>query len=128
MLTDAIGDMLIRIKNGQMRKKESVEIHPKSKMKLEILRILKEEGFIEGYEEKDKTVIVKLRYYPNGEPLIRDVRRVSKPSRRVYVKYSELKPVMNGLGIAILSTPKGIMSDKTARKLKVGGELLLEVW
>ncbi len=128
MLTDAIGDMIIRIKNAQMRKKESVEIYPKSKMKLEILRILKEEGFIEEYEEKDRTIIVKLRYYPDGEPLIKDVRRVSKPSRRVYVKYKELKPVMNGLGIAILSTSKGIMSDKTARKLKVGGELLLEVW
>ncbi|MEO0144834.1 MAG: 30S ribosomal protein S8 [candidate division WOR-3 bacterium] len=128
MLTDPISDMLIRIKNGQMRKKESVKIYPKSKLKLEILRILKEEGFIEGYEEGEKDIVVKLRYYPTGEPVITDVKRISKPSRRVYVGYRDLKPVMNGLGIAILSTSKGIMTDKLARKLKVGGELLLEVW
>jgi small subunit ribosomal protein S8 len=128
MLTDPISDMLIRIKNGQMRRKEFVEIYPKSKMKLEILKILKKEGFIEDYEEKEKSIIVKLRYFPDGTPLITDVKRISKPSRRVYVSYKELKPVMNGIGIAILSTSKGILTDKEARKLKVGGELLLEVW
>ncbi|MFZ8847595.1 MAG: 30S ribosomal protein S8 [Candidatus Hydrothermia bacterium] len=128
MLTDPISDMLIRIKNGQMRRKEFVEIYPKSKMKLEILKILKKEGFIEDYEEKEKSIIVKLRYFPDGKPLITDVKRISKPSRRVYVSYKELKPVMNGIGIAILSTSKGILTDKEARKLKVGGELLLEVW
>jgi small subunit ribosomal protein S8 len=128
MLTDPISDMLIRIKNGQMRRKEVVEIYPKSKMKLEILKILKKEGFIEDYEEKEKSIIVKLRYFPDGTPLITDVKRISKPSRRVYVSYKELKPVMNGIGIAILSTSKGILTDKEARKLKVGGELLLEVW
>jgi len=128
MLTDQISDMLIRIKNAQMRKKEFVEIYPKSKMKLEILKKLKEEGFISDYEEKEKSIIVKLRYYPDGSPLISEVKRISKPSRRVYVGYRELKPVMNGIGIAILSTPKGILTDKEARKLKVGGELLAEVW
>jgi len=128
MLTDPISDMLIRIKNGQMRRKEFVEIYPKSKMKIEILKILKKEGFIEDYEEKEKSIIVKLRYFPDGKPLITDVKRISKPSRRVYVSYKELKPVMNGIGIAILSTSKGILTDKEARKLKVGGELLLEVW
>jgi small subunit ribosomal protein S8 len=128
MLTDPISDMLIRIKNGQMRRKEFVEVYPKSKMKLEILKILKKEGFIEDYEEKEKSIIVKLRYFPDGTPLITDVKRISKPSRRVYVSYKELKPVMNGIGIAILSTSKGILTDKEARKLKVGGELLLEVW
>ncbi|MDT7879863.1 MAG: 30S ribosomal protein S8 [Candidatus Hydrothermia bacterium] len=128
MLTDPISDMLIRIKNGQMRRKEFVEIYPKSKMKIEILKILKKEGFIEDYEEKEKSIIVKLRYFPDGTPLITDVKRISKPSRRVYVSYKELKPVMNGIGIAILSTSKGILTDKEARKLKVGGELLLEVW
>jgi small subunit ribosomal protein S8 len=111
-----------------MRRKEFVEIYPKSKMKLEILKILKKEGFIEDYEEKEKSIIVKLRYFPDGTPLITDVKRISKPSRRVYVSYKELKPVMNGIGIAILSTSKGILTDKEARKLKVGGELLLEVW
>jgi small subunit ribosomal protein S8 len=128
MLTDPISDMLIRIKNGQMRRKEFVEIYPKSKMKIEILKILKKEGFIEDYEEKEKSIIVKLRYFPDGTPLITDVKRISKPSRRVYVSYKELKPVMNGIGVAILSTSKGILTDKEARKLKVGGELLLEVW
>lgn len=128
MLTDPISDMLIRIKNAQERKKENVEIYPKSKIKLEILKILKREGFIIDYEEKEKSIIVKLRYYPDGSPLISNVKRVSKPSRRVYVSYEELKPVVNGLGIAILSTSKGIITDKEARKLKVGGELLLEVW
>jgi small subunit ribosomal protein S8 len=128
MLTDPISDMLIRIKNGQMRRKEFVEIYPKSKMKIEILKILKKEGFIEDYEEKEKSIIVKLRYFPDGTPLITDLKRISKPSRRVYVSYKELKPVMNGIGIAILSTSKGILTDKEARKLKVGGELLLEVW
>jgi small subunit ribosomal protein S8 len=128
MLTDPISDMLIRIKNGQMRKKEFVEIYPKSKMKIEILKILKKEGFIENYEEKEKSIIVKLRYFPDGSPVITDLKRISKPSRRVYVSYKELRPVMNGIGIAILSTSKGILTDKEARKLKVGGELLLEVW
>ncbi|MEO0202659.1 MAG: 30S ribosomal protein S8 [candidate division WOR-3 bacterium] len=128
MLTDPISDMIIRIKNGQLRKKESVEIYPKSKFKLEILRILKDEGFIEGYEERDRSIIVKLRYYPTGEPVITDLKRISKPSRRVYVGYNDLKPVMNGLGIAILSTSKGIITDKQAKKLRVGGELLMEVW
>jgi len=128
MLTDPISDMLIRIKNGQMRKKEFVEIYPKSKMKIEILKILKKEGFIENYEEKEKSIIVKLMYFPDGSPVITDLKRISKPSRRVYVSYKELRPVMNGIGIAILSTSKGILTDKEARKLKVGGELLLEVW
>lgn len=128
MLTDPISDMLIRIKNGQMRKKEFIEVYPKSKMKIEILKILKKEGFIEDYEEKEKSIVVKLRYFPDGSPVITDLKRVSKPSRRVYVSYKELKPVMNGIGIAILSTPKGILTDKEAKKLKVGGELLLEVW
>lgn len=128
MLNDPISDMLIRIKNGQMRKKEFVEIYPKSKMKIEILKILKKEGFIENYEEKEKSIIVKLRYFPDGSPVITDLKRISKPSRRVYVSYKELRPVMNGIGIAILSTSKGILTDKEARKLKVGGELLLEVW
>ena len=128
MLTDPISDMLIRIKNGQMRKKEFIEVYPKSKMKIEILKILKKEGFIEDYEEKEKSIVVKLRYFPDGSPVITDLKRISKPSRRVYVSYKELKPVMNGIGIAILSTPKGILTDKDAKKLKVGGELLLEVW
>ncbi|MCS7245580.1 MAG: 30S ribosomal protein S8 [candidate division WOR-3 bacterium] len=128
MLTDPISDMLIRIKNAQERKKEEVEIYPKSKIKLEILKILKREGFIIDYQEKERSVIVKLRYYPDGSPLISNVKRVSKPSRRVYIGYEELKPVVNGLGIAILSTSKGIITDKEARKLKIGGELLLEVW
>lgn len=128
MLSDPISDMLIRIKNAQGRKKEEVEIYPKSKMKLEILRILKREGFIVDYEEKERSIVVKLRYYPDGSPLISDVKRISKPSKRVYIGYEEIKPVMNGLGVAILSTSKGIITDKEARKLKVGGELLLEVW
>ncbi|MEO0223988.1 MAG: 30S ribosomal protein S8 [candidate division WOR-3 bacterium] len=128
MLTDPISDMLIRIKNGQIRKKEFIEVYPKSKMKIEILKILKKEGFIEDYEEKEKSIVVKLRYFPDGSPVITDLKRISKPSRRVYVSYKELKPVMNGIGIAILSTPKGILTDRDARRLKVGGELLLEVW
>ncbi len=134
MMTDKIADMLIRIKNAQMRRKEEVEIYPYSKLKEAILKILKEEGFIEDYTFVDdenparRKLIVKLRYYPDGSPMITDVKRVSKPGRRVYKGYRELKPVMNGLGIAIVSTSKGILTDKQCRKLKVGGEVLAEVW
>ena len=134
MMTDKIADMLIRIKNAQMRGKEEVEIYPYSKLKQQILDVLKREGFINDYEVIDdknpanRKIIVKLKYYPDGSPMITDVRRVSKPGRRIYMGYREIPRVMNGLGIAIVSTSRGILSDREARKMKVGGEVLAEVW
>ncbi len=126
---DTIADFLTRIRNALMVKKREVTA-PYSKMKAEIARILMEEGFISNFQISDdqRTIIVYLKYGPRGESVIRDLRRVSKPSRRVYVGWREIPKVKNGLGIAILSTSKGILSDREARRQRVGGELLCEVW
>ncbi len=129
-MTDPIADMLTRIRNALMVRKEQVEI-PGSRLKKEIARILKEEGFIEDYTVEENPVqdkiIIKLKYY-KGESVIRGLRRVSKPGRRIYVSKNELPNVLGGLGIAIISTSKGVMTNKEAKKLGLGGEYICDVW
>jgi small subunit ribosomal protein S8 len=131
MLTDPIGDMLTRIRNAVMAKKKEVVVEPASKLKMAILDVLKREGYIEGYkiegEGVKKKIIVYLKYY-QGKPVIQVIERVSKPGRRIYVGVEEIPKVYNGLGIAILSTPKGVLSDREAKKLRVGGELICKVF
>lgn len=130
-MTDPIADMLIRIKNALMARHKKVEI-PASKMKLEIARILKEEGYIEDFtyidEKPQGKIEIVLKYDENKRPVIRGVKRVSKPGRRIYMGYRELPKVLDGLGIAIISTSQGIMTDHEARRRKVGGEVLCEIW
>lgn len=129
-MTDPIADMLTRIRNGIQARHETVAI-PASKEKLEIARILKEEGFILNYRvEGDfkKTLTVDLKYGPNNERIISGLKRISKPGLRVYAKSTDLPRVLNGLGIAIISTSNGLMVDRDARKKNVGGEVLAYVW
>ena len=130
MMTDPIADMLTRIRNANQMRKETVVI-PSSKVKSAILEVLKNEGFIAGYtvsaDVKSETTIT-LKYTENNQRVIKGLKRISKPSLHVYSKAEDLPKVLNGLGIAIISTSQGIMSDKEARKLKVGGEVLAYVW
>jgi small subunit ribosomal protein S8 len=130
-MTDPIGDMLIRIKNALMARHKSVII-PASKIKLEIARILKEEGYIEDYkyikEEPQPKIEIILKYDENKRPVIAGVKRVSKPGRRIYKGYRDLPKVLDGFGIAIVSTSQGIMTDHEARKRKIGGEVICEIW
>ncbi len=125
--TDPIADMFTRIRNAIQANHREVDI-PLSRIKLEIARILKEEGYIEDYstieEGWPRILRIRLKYGPNRERVITEIKRVSKPGRRIYVGKDEIPRVMNGLGIAILSTSKGILSDKEARRLGVGGELI----
>ena len=130
-MTDPIADMLTRIRNAnQMRYKEVLV--PASKMKCEIARILKEEGFISDYKVKKNNiqdvVVLNLKYGDNKQRVITGLKRISKPGLRVYAKAEELPKVLNGLGIAIISTSKGVMSDKEARKQSLGGEVLAYIW
>ncbi len=131
MMTDPIADMLARIKNALRARKKTVSV-PASKLKMEILRILKDEGFIEDFqyiEEKPQAKIeIILKYDENKRPVIAGLKRVSKPGRRLYMGYQKLPKVMDGLGIAIVSTSQGIMPDYEARKRKVGGEVICEIW
>jgi small subunit ribosomal protein S8 len=131
MTTDPIADFLTRIRNGALAKHPRVEM-PSSKMKVEIARILKEEGYLANFkvvEEKGrKTLRVFLRYTPDRRSVITDLRRVSRPGSRRYVGKFGIKPVVGGMGIAIVSTPRGLMTGQSARKEGVGGELLCEVW
>lgn len=131
MMTDPIADMLIRIKNALMARHKSV-IVPASKIKLEIARILKEEGYIEDYryikEEPQPKIEILLKYDENKRPVIAGVKRVSKPGRRIYRGYRDLPKVLDGFGIAIISTSQGIMTDHEARKRKIGGEVICEIW
>ena len=131
MTTDPIADFLTRIRNGALAKHPRVEM-PSSKMKIEIARILKEEGYLANYkvvEEKGKkTLRVFLRYTPDRRSVITDLKRVSRPGSRRYVGKFDIKPVVGGMGIAIVSTPRGLMTGTSARKEGVGGELLCEVW
>lgn len=131
MMTDPIADMLTRLRNGLEARKNSVEI-PSSKIKVEICKILKEEGYITNFKETDDgkqgILTVELKYNPSGKPCIDGIERVSKPGRRIYYRKDELTPVLNGLGVSILSTNKGILTDKEAREKNVGGEILLKVW
>lgn len=131
VMTDPIADMLTRIRNANMVRHESVEF-PASRMKREIAEILKREGFIRDaeYIEDNKQGIIRvfLKYGPNNEKVITGLKRISKPGLRVYVKANEIPRVLRGLGIAILSTNKGILTDKEARQQKVGGEVIAYVW
>jgi small subunit ribosomal protein S8 len=130
VLTDPIADMLTRIRNANQMRNKEVEV-PASKMKVEIARILKEEGFIEDYkvEAKDVQDVIMLNLkYNNKERVITGLKRISKPGLRVYAKTDEVPRVLNGLGIAILSTSKGVVTDKQARAEHLGGEVLAYVW
>jgi small subunit ribosomal protein S8 len=129
MVTDPIADMLTRVRNAVRAKHETVDI-PASKEKLQIAEILKKEGYIEGYEvngEDKKTITITLKYVKNGQ-VISGIKRVSKPGLRVYAQADKLPRVLNGLGIAIISTSKGVMTDKEAKALHVGGEVLAYIW
>ena len=130
-LTDPIGDMFSRIRNGQLRSLNSIII-PSSNFRKNILEILKKEGYIKDYfiEKNDNnkiTLKINLKYY-EGDPVIKEITRISKPGRRVYSRATSIPKVMNGLGLAILSTPKGVMSDTDARKNNVGGEIICRVF
>lgn len=130
-MSDPIADMLTRIRNANMVRHEKVEV-PASKIKKEIAEILKREGFIRDaeYIEDNKQGIIRifLKYGPNNERVITGLKRISKPGLRVYAKASEIPKVLGGLGIAILSTSKGVMTDKEARQAKTGGEVICYVW
>jgi small subunit ribosomal protein S8 len=130
-MSDPIGDMLTRIRNGQ-RARMSVVSSPASKLRSNVLEVLKREGYIRGYSESElRKGLAELRIelkYHEGEPVIKEIKRVSKPGRRVYTKIRDLPRVYNGLGIAILSTPQGVMSDSEARVANVGGEVLCRVF
>lgn len=131
LVTDPIADMLTRIRNANTMRYKNVEV-PASKIKLEIAKILKEEGFIEDFKsekgDKENMLVLTLKYGPNKERVITGLKRISKPGLRVYAKVDEIPRVLNGLGIAIVSTPKGVMTDKKARQNCVGGEVLAYIW
>jgi small subunit ribosomal protein S8 len=130
-LTDPVGDFLTRIRNAMRARHQKLDV-PASKLKAEIARILKEEGYIANYKpaEEDgmKVIRVYLKYNTNNESVIRDLKRVSRPGCRVYQGKNEIRRVQGGFGIAILTTPKGVMTGRQARREGVGGELLCEVW
>ena len=130
VMTDPIADLLTRIRNANQMKHETVDI-PASKLKKEILEVLKKEGYIVKYAlvkgDVQDTLRVSLKYL-NTERVIKGLKRISKPGLRVYVKSNEIPKVLNGLGIAVISTSKGLITDREARKLKVGGEILAYVW
>ena len=129
-MNDPVGDLLSRIRNAQMRNKSSVT-SPASKLRESLLEVLKSEGYIRGYtvteREGRSEIEIELKYF-DGEPVIAEIARVSTPGRRVYSSIGDLKPVKNGLGISILSTSKGVMSDTAARDQNVGGEVLCRVY
>jgi small subunit ribosomal protein S8 len=130
-LTDPLGDMLTRIRNGQRASKDSIR-SPASNLRRNVLEVLRREGYIRGFETVElgggkAELAIELKYH-NGEPVIRELKRVSKPGRRVYAGVKELPSVYNGLGIAILSTPRGVLSDAEAREMRVGGEILCTVF
>ena len=130
-VTDPVADMLTRIRNAQIAKHETVDV-PASNMKKAIAEILLTEGFIKGCEYIDEgvqgTLRIKLKYGPQGERVIRGLKKISKPGLRVYARHDQLPKVLNGLGIAIISTSKGLLTDKQARKESVGGEVLAYIW
>lgn len=130
-MTDPLGDMLTRIRNAQMRNKNKV-VTPASKLRAHVLDVLQKEGFIRGYTQVDydngkSEIEIELKYH-NGDPVIRSIKRISTPGRRVYSAVRNVPMVANGLGVAILSTPKGVMSDNDAREANVGGEILCNVF
>lgn len=130
-MTDPLGDMLTRIRNGQGANK-SVVVSPGSKLRANVLEVLQREGYIRGFTSGESRpgiaeIKIELKYH-EGEPVIREIQRVSKPGRRVYSKIKDLGRIYNGLGISILSTPRGVMSDSEARSANVGGEVLCQVF
>ena len=130
-MTDPIADMLTRIRNANVVKHETVDV-PASNMKKELSRILLEEGFIRGYDViedgKQGIIRIQLKYGQSGERVIQGIKRISKPGMRVYTNAYEVPKVLNGLGISVISTSKGILTDKQARKENVGGEVICYVW
>ncbi len=130
-MTDPIADMLTRLRNATMVRHDRTDV-PASKMKLEIAKILKQEGYIRTFkvlEEGTQGVLrIYLKYSPDGEPVIHGIQRVSKPGLRVYRGVEELPKVRNGLGVAVVSTSRGVVTDEQARRLGVGGEILCEIW
>jgi small subunit ribosomal protein S8 len=131
MVTDPVADMLTRIRNGSLAEHEKVDI-PSSKLRVRLAEILKEEGFIKNFrliEDKRQGVLrVYLKYGPGQERVISGLRRVSKPGKRLYVGADRIPSVLGGMGVAILSTPQGVLTDRESRKAKVGGEVLCYVW
>ena len=131
MLTDPIADMLTRIRNAVRVERPHVDL-PLSKVKRGLAEVLKREGYIWEWEEVPaepaKQLRLHLKYGPNGERVIRTIRRISKPGRRVYSGSTQLKPVLGGLGISVISTSRGVISDREARQRKLGGEVLCEIW
>jgi small subunit ribosomal protein S8 len=128
-LSDPLGDMLTRIRNGQSAHKAAIR-SPASRLRISVLEVLQREGYIRGYEREEdghQELSIELKYH-NGTPVIRELKRVSKPGRRVYSGVKELPRVYNGLGIAIVSTPRGVLSDSEARDAHVGGEILCTVF
>jgi small subunit ribosomal protein S8 len=132
MVTDPVADLLTRIRNAHMAQKDKLDV-PSSKLKQAIVKILKEEGYIKNFKVVDgkgrhPIIRVYLKYEPNGKPIINGLTRVSRPGRRVYCGKDDAPKVLNGLGISILTTNKGIMANNKAKKLGVGGEILCNVW
>ena len=130
-INDPIGDLLTRIRNGQVRRLSKVE-SPNSRLRVRLLDVLKEEGFIRDYTEVEhktgqRVLEIELKYH-DGQPVIRELKRVSTPGRRVYSSVKDLKPHRQGLGVAIVSTPQGVMTDASAREKNVGGEVLCQVF
>ncbi|MBL4918376.1 30S ribosomal protein S8 [Szabonella alba] len=130
-MNDPLGDMLTRIRNAQMRGKSTVST-PASKLRAWVLDVLQSEGYIRGYERNETEngqgeLVISLKYF-EGTPVIRDLKRVSKPGRRVYMGVNDIPSVRNGLGVSIVSTPKGVLSDANARAANVGGEVLCTVF
>jgi small subunit ribosomal protein S8 len=130
-MSDPLGDMLTRIRNGQ-RARQAVVAAPASKIRANVLEVLKREGYIRGFTREDlRPGVAELKIelkYVDGEPVIREINRISKPGRRIYSRIADLPRSYNGLGIAILSTPRGVLSDNEARAAKVGGEVLCRVF
>jgi len=130
-ISDPLGDMLTRIRNAQMRSRPKVST-PASKLRERVLEVLQEEGYIRGFARVDyndgkSEIEIELKYF-DGQPVIREIKRISSPGRRVYSSVSDIPAIANGLGVAILSTPKGVMSDSQARRENVGGEVLCSVF
>ena len=131
MITDPIGDLLTRLRNGQLRGLAKIK-SPNSRLRASLLDVLQQEGFIRGYAEVEfktgrRELEIELKYH-EGQPVIRELRRVSTPGRRVYSSVKDLKPHRQGLGLSIISTPQGVMTDTTAREQNVGGEVLCQVF
>lgn len=130
-MSDPLADMLTRIRNAVMVGFETVEM-PSSTVKVSVAKVMKDEGFISGYQVVEggvqPTLAINLKYGPNGESVITGIKRVSKPGLRKYAKATAVPKVLNGLGVAVISTSKGVVTDKTARELNAGGEIICEIW